>query len=100
MPSSLTDEPAAAAAATAGNAAEEGSPGTVKLGGKLGLAADGHAPAAGRERLAPDRGPHRLEHALGMIARRRGLDHRGLPGACRPASRTADFTWAEATGLS
>ena len=52
---------------------------------------------AGRRR---DAHAGRLEHQLGVVARRRRLDHGRRAGRASPASRIADFTCALATGSS
>ena len=75
-------------------AAAEKSPGTLTSGRCRrpgGLDRDGHRPAA-------DARAGGLEHQLGVVAGRRGLDHGGRAVALSPASRIADFTCALAIG--
>ena len=74
--------PGTISAATAKNAAEEGSPGTSMVCGlQLGLAAQAdHALAV--LFLDPQLGAEALEHALGVVARRHRLDHRGDRRRC------------------
>ena len=91
------------AAATIGKAAEEGSAGTTTgLGAELGPPRELDPSAVRAVRRSPrTSAPKWVEHALGMVARRLGLDHRRQsPGALRPASSTADFTCADGTGVS
>ena len=75
-------EPGSSAAATRNGAADEMSPGTCDLGQPQPL-----GPASTRDRApasASTRAPAAREHQLGVVARRRRLDHRR-----RPASRRA-----------
>jgi hypothetical protein len=48
--------------------------------------------------LDRDARSERLEHALGVVARRLGSITVVRPGVLRAASNVADFTWADATG--
>jgi hypothetical protein len=82
-------------AATMKNAADEKSPGTAMLR-RL-------EPAGGRSVTTPPRADlaaEALQHAFGVVARDRGLDDGRLALAYSPASSTADFTCALATGIS
>ena len=98
----MTSEPGAISAATSGKAAEDGSAGTTTSGGaQLRLALEGDA--RGRPRRAGSTstlGAEMAQHPLGVVARRLALDHRGAPGALRPARSTADLICAEATGVA
>ena len=51
-------------------------------------------------RLRCDLRAKMLQHLLGVVARRLRFDHGGSPGAASPASSTADFSCADATGGS
>ncbi len=76
-----------------------GPPGTRQSRG-AGARGQGHTVrAAPSSHCAPRRGPGPAEHRLGVGRVRDGLDDHGRAGRRRaPASRTADFTWALATG--
>ena len=77
-------DPGVIAAATAKNAADDGSPGNVDLERPRRTPVD-----RDRETVDGDRRAERAEHALGVIAARRGRhDDSVSPSACKPASST------------
>ena len=81
-------------AATRKNAAEEKSAGTATS-----VARRRWPPLQARvARREFDRPAERGQHALGVVARRVRLAHDGFASAYRPASSSADFTCALATG--
>ena len=98
---SCSSEPGNSTAATTGKAADEGSAITVRS-----LAFSSRSPATRISRPPPS-----AASSVTVAPKwrsRRSLWSRVacismtplLPGAARPASRTALFTWAEATGIS
>ena len=81
-------------AATTKNAADDGSPGTSSSNASGAPGSTRTEAVDGRHRRA-----QRGEHALGVIAARdRARRSRSCPSACSPASTSADFTCALATG--
>ena len=91
-------DPATSSAATARKAAEDGSPGTAtSAAARCGLARERDDPA-GAGRLHGHRGAEMAQHVLAVVAGGSGSSMRVVPGAFRPHSSRADFTWAEGTG--
>ncbi len=99
IPVSVTSEFSEIAAATAAKAAELGSPGTITgRATSSGLSGQGDVGGIIRVMGNGDGGAKMGQHQFGMIAGRLRFNHGGVAGVFNPASRTADFTCAEATG--
>ena len=95
----MTSEPGTISAATSGKAAEDGSPGTVTSAGlQLGLAVERDAARHARRRLDATLGAESRSMRSVWSRVASGSITVVTPGALRPASSTADFTCAEATG--
>ena len=92
-PSMVTSDPGRAAAATAGNAADEMSPGTTAS------RPDSVCPPSRPTvwSVTAHRNAERRERALRMVSCGRVLGDLGSASGIRPASSTALFTWALGT---